>query len=205
MPAPHCSVVSFFCFPGIASPHFPHSPLATWPHLSTLGPALFLPAILFSLPFKVEFNTTSFLVLSLTYLGRVHYFWCNGPIVDHSTFAFIFIIYCDYIYIYTHIYVSVQFSSVAQPCPALCNPMDYSMSGFPAHHQFPELAQTYVHCVSDAIQPSHLLSSLSPPAFNPSQHQGLFQWVSSLHQVTEVLKLQLQYQSFQWVFSTGFL
>ena len=204
MPPPHCSVVSFFCFPGIASPHFPHSPLATWPHLSTLGPALFLPAILSSLPFKVEFNTTSFLVLSLTYLGRVHYFRCNGPIVDHSTFAFIFIIilWLCIFYIYIYIY---QFSSVAQLCPTLCDPMDYSMPGFPAHHQLPELAQTYVHWVSDAIQPSHPLSSPSHPAFNPFQHQGLFQWVSSLPQVTEVLKLQLQYQSFQWVFRTGFL
>ena len=118
MPPPHCSVVSFFCFPGIASPHFPHSPLATWPHLSTLGPALFLPAILSSLPFKVEFNTTSFLVLSLTYLGRVHYFRCNGPIVDHSTFAFIFIIILWLCIFYIYIYISVQFS---------CSAMSYSL------------------------------------------------------------------------------
>ena len=93
--------------------------------------------------------------------------------------------------------LSVQFSSVAQSCPTLCNPMDCSTPGLPVHHQLPELAQAHVHQVGDAIQPSHLLSSPSPPAFNPSQHQGLFQWVSSSHQVAKVLELQLQPQSFQ--------
>ena len=77
---------------------------------------------------------------------------------------------------------SLQFSSVTQLCPALCNPMDCSMPGFPVYHQLPELTQTHVHQVGDAIQPSHSLSSLSPPAFNLTQHQGLFIWVSSLHQ-----------------------
>ena len=70
---------------------------------------------------------------------------------------------------------SVQFSSVTQPCPTLCNPMNRSTPGLPVHHQLPELTQTHVHRVSDAIQPSHPLSSPSPPAPNPSQHQGLFQ------------------------------
>ena len=74
------------------------------------------------------------------------------------------------------------------------------MPGFPVHCQLPELAQTLVHWVGDAIQPSYLLSSPSPPAFNPSQHQSLFQWVSSSHQVAKVLELQLQQQSFQWIF-----
>ena len=73
---------------------------------------------------------------------------------------------------------SVQFSSVTQSCPALRNPMDYSMPGFPVHHHLPELAQTHVHWASNAIQPSHPLSSPSP-AFSLPQHQGLFQWVSS--------------------------
>ena len=68
----------------------------------------------------------------------------------------------------------VQFSSVAQLCPTHCDPMDCSTPGFPVHHQLPKLAQTHVHRVGHAIQPSHLLSSPSPPAFNPSQHQGLF-------------------------------
>ena len=70
---------------------------------------------------------------------------------------------------------SPKFSSVTQSCLSDCNPMDCSMPGFPVHHQLPELAQTHGHQVSDAIKPSHPLSSPSPPAFNPSQHQGLFQ------------------------------
>ena len=69
---------------------------------------------------------------------------------------------------------SVQFSSVAQLCPTLCNPMNWSMTGLPVHHQLPEFSQTRVYRVSDAIQPSHPLSSPSPPAPNPSQHQSLF-------------------------------
>ena len=76
--------------------------------------------------------------------------------------------------------------------------MDCSMPGFPVHHQLPELAQTHVHWVGDAIQPSHPLFSPSPPAFNLSQHQSLFKWISSSHQVAKVLEFQLQYQSFQW-------
>ena len=96
-------------------------------------------------------------------------------------------------------------SSVTQVCPTLCNPMDCSTPGLPVHHHLPELAQTHVHWVSDAIQPSHPLSSPSPPAPNPSQHQGLFQWVSSLYQVAKGLELQLQHQSFQWIFRTDFL
>ena len=74
-----------------------------------------------------------------------------------------------------------QFSSIAQSCPAPCDPMDCSMPGFPVPHQVPELVQTYLHRVGDAIQPNHPLSSPSPPVPNPSQNQGLFQWVSSLH------------------------
>ncbi|CAI9175830.1 unnamed protein product [Rangifer tarandus platyrhynchus] len=80
---------------------------------------------------------------------------------------------------------SVQFGSVAQSCPTLCDPMDCSTPGFPVHHQLPELAQTHVHRVDDAIQPFHLLSSASPPAFNLSQHQGLFQGISSSHLVAK--------------------
>ena len=72
-------------------------------------------------------------------------------------------------------HLSVQFSSVAQSCPTLCQPMNHSMPGLPVHHQLPEFTQTHVHRVSDAIQPSHPLSSRSPPAPNPSQHQRLFQ------------------------------
>ena len=99
---------------------------------------------------------------------------------------------------------SVQFSSVAQ-CPTLCDPVDCSRPGIPVHHQLLEFTQTHVHWVGDVIQPSHPLSSPSSPTFNLSQHQGLFKWVSSSHQVAKVLELQLQHQSFQWIFRTDFL
>ena len=98
---------------------------------------------------------------------------------------------------------TAQFSSVTQSCPTLCNPMDCSMPGLPVHHQIPELAQTHVHRVDDAIQPSHPLSS--PSAFNLSQNQDLFQGVSSSHQMAKVLEFQLQHQSFQWIFITDCL
>ena len=78
----------------------------------------------------------------------------------------------------------------------LCDPMDCSTPGFPILHHLLELAHTHVHWVGDAIQPSHPLSSPSPPAFNLSQHQGLFKWVSSSHQVARILEFQLQHQSF---------
>ena len=98
-----------------------------------------------------------------------------------------------------------QFSSVAQSCLTFCNPMYCSTPGLPVHHQLLEFIETHVHWVSDAIQPSHPLSSPSFPAFNLSQHQGLFKWVSFLHQVAQVLKFHLQHQSFQWIFRTDFL
>ena len=101
--------------------------------------------------------------------------------------------------------ITSSFSSLIQSCPTNCNPMHCSTPGFPVHHQLPELAQTHVHGVGDAIQPSHPLSSLSPPAFNLSQHQDFFHWVSSSHQVAKVLEFQLQHQSFQWMFRTDFL
>ena len=87
---------------------------------------------------------------------------------------------------------SVQFSSVAQSCPTLCDPMNRSMPGLLVHHQLPEFTQTHVHRVGDAIQPSHPLSSPSPPAPNPSQHQSLFQWVNSSYGVAKVLEFQLK-------------
>ena len=93
----------------------------------------------------------------------------------------------------------IQFSSVTQSCPILCDPMNRSIPGLPVHHQLPESTQNHVHWVGDAIQPSHPLSFPSPPALNRSQHQGLFKWVSSSHQVAKVLELQLQNQSYQWI------
>ena len=101
--------------------------------------------------------------------------------------------------------ISFRFSS-AQLCPTLCNPMDCSTPGFPVHHQLLALTQTHVQRVGDAIQPSHPLPSpCLPPALNLSQYQGLFKWVSSLHQVAKVLEFQLQHQSFQWTFRIDFL
>ena len=100
---------------------------------------------------------------------------------------------------------AVQFSSVAQSCPTLCDPMNRSTPGLPVHHQLLEFTQTHVHLVGDAIQPSHPLSSPSPPALNLSQHRGSLKWVSSSHQVAKVLEFQLQNQSFQWIFRTDLL
>ena len=96
-----------------------------------------------------------------------------------------------------------KFSS-AQSCPTLWDPMDCSTPGLPVHHQLLEFSQTHVHWVGDAIQPSHPLLSPSP-AFNLSQHQGLFKWVSSSRHMARLLEFQLQHQSFQWIFRTDFL
>ena len=93
--------------------------------------------------------------------------------------------------------------SVTKWCLTLSNPMDCSMPGLPVHHQLPEFIQTHVHWTGDAIQPSHPLSSPSRLAFSLSQHQGLFRWLSSSHQVAKVLEFQRK--SLQWIFRTDFL
>ena len=98
-----------------------------------------------------------------------------------------------------------QFSSVQLSCLTLCNTMNCSMPGLPVHHQLPEPTQTRVHWVDDVFQLSHPLSSPSPPALKLSQHQGLFKWVRSSHQVAKVLEFQLQHQSLQWTPRTDFL
>ena len=123
-----------------------------------------------------------------------------------------FMFYIALLFTFTHthwvilIFSSFQFwSSVAQSCPTLCDPMNHSTPGLPVHHQFPESNQTQVHWVGDAIQPSYPLSSPSPPALNLSQHQGLFKRGSSSHQVAKGLKFQLQHQSFQWTPRTELL
>ena len=110
---------------------------------------------------------------------------------------------CESLYsiLVTYIISSVQ----SLNCVQLFETHGLQHAGFPVHHQLPELAQTHVHQVGDAIQPSHPLSTHSPPAFNLSQHQGLFKWVSSLHQVAKVLEFQFQHQSFQLIFRTNFL
>ena len=99
----------------------------------------------------------------------------------------------------------IQFGSVAQSCLTVCDPMNGRTPGLPVHHQLTEFTQTHVHWVGDTIQPSHPLSSPSPPALNLSQHQGLFSWVSSSHQVAKVLEFQLQHQSLQWTPRTDLL
>jgi len=104
--------------------------------------------------------------------------------------------------VYCH---STYFSSVIQSCLNLCDTMNCSTPGIPVHHQLPESTQTHVHWVGDAIQPSNPLSSPSSPALNLSQHQGIFQWVSSSHQVAKGLEFQLQHQSFQWTPRTDLL
>ena len=115
---------------------------------------------------------------------------------DHTTVHFFFLSFC---WVLRFLCIgSVQFSSVTQSYLTLCYPMDCSTPGLPVYHQLPESTQTHVHWVVDAIQSSHPLPSPSPPALNLSQHQGLFKWVSSSHQVTKVLEFQLQHQSFQW-------
>ena len=111
-----------------------------------------------------------------------------------------------YIHIFIHTHISsFQFSSVAQSCPTLHNPMNRSTPGLPVHHQLLEFTHTHAHRAGDAIQPSHPLSSPSPPAPNPSQHQSLFQWVNYSHEVANVLEFQLQHQSFQWTLRTDLL
>ena len=111
--------------------------------------------------------------------------------------------------IYTHVYNFMfwfYYFVVVQSltsCSTLCDLMDGGTTGFPVLHHLPKLVQTHVHWVSDAIQPSHPLSPSSPFAFNPSQHQGLLQWVGSLHQVAKIL--ELQHQSSKWIFRVDFL
>ena len=131
--------------------------------------------------------------------------WLCAFIMVHLSHPYITAAKAIALTIQTFVSNNVQFSSVAQSCPTLCDPMNRSMPGFPLHQQHSEPTQTHVYWVSDAIQPSHPLLFSFPPAFNPSQHQGLFKWVSSSHQVAKVLEFQLQHQSFQWIFRTDFL
>jgi len=111
-----------------------------------------------------------------------------------------FVFWSDSLYLQECFWLSVQLLSHVQ----LLRPIDCSTPGLPVHHQHPEFTQTHVHWIGDTIQPSHPLSSPSP-AFNLSQHQGLFKWVSSSHQVAKVLEFWLQYQSFQWTLRTDLL
>ena len=115
--------------------------------------------------------------------------WCTGMTLRDGSHPICFISRGDYYWCWT-IANSVQFSSVAQLCLTLCDPRDCSMPGLPVHHQLPELTQTHVHWVGDAIQASHPLVSPSPPAFNLSQHQGLYKW--AIHCTTSLILTCLQ-------------
>ena len=101
--------------------------------------------------------------------------------------------------------LTIWFSTVPRSCPTLWDPMNHSTPHLPVLHQLQEITQTHVHRVSDAIQPSHPLSSPSPPVPKPPKHQRFFQWANSSHEVAKVLEFQLQHQSFQWIFRTDFL
>ena len=125
--------------------------------------------------------------------------WCHptisAPVIPFSSrFQFF---QCASLFKWVSSSHSVQFSSLSQSCPTLCDPMNCSIPGLPVHHQLTEFTQTHIHRAGDAIQPSHPLSSPSPPSPNPSKHQSLFQWVNSSHEVAKVLEFQLQHHSFQ--------
>ena len=128
-----------------------------------------------------------FLITTLTWVYCKYFYHLD-------LFAFIFMYFLVFNLIERRYYVvifSIQFSSVTQLCPTLCDPMNCSTPALPVNHQLLEFIQTHVHRVGDAIQPSHPLPSPSPPAPNPSQHQSLFQWVNSLPEVAKVLEFQL--------------
>ena len=133
--------------------------------------------------------------------GLVVACWWAGGTECSSTYMGSFERGHHYLHYLHHSFSSVQSLSRVW----LCNPLDCSTPGLPVHHQLPELPQTHVHWVGDAIQPSHPLSSPSPPAFNLSQHQGLFQWVGSSIQLAKVLEILPQHQSLQLIFRVDFL
>ena len=146
--------------------------------------------VISSCPLKENEKSGVLPVYHTAYLFCLHFYF----ILNYSWFIALRFGWTAQWLSYTH----VQFSSIAQSCPPLCYPMGCSTPGLPVYHQLPEFTQTHVHWVGDAIQPSHPLLTPSSPALNLSQHQSLFKWVSSLHQVAKVLEFQLQYQSFQW-------
>ena len=129
-----------------------------------------------------------FLYFFINFLYKCIYIWWY-----HPTF---------YLFFYA---ISVQFGSVTQLCLTLCDPMKCSTPGLHIHHKLSEGTKTHIYLVGDAIQPSHCMSTPSPPALNRSQNQSLFKWISSLHHVAKVFEFQLQHQSFQWTPRTDLL
>ena len=147
---------------------------------------------------------SQFLDITISAAPSIHMAWVL-PCKAQMMMTEAFVVPSSWLLCPPHQFSSVQSNRTDSVCPALCNPMDCSTPGLPVHHQLPEFIQTHVHRVGDAIQPSHPLSSPSPPALNLSQHKGLFKWVSSSHQVAKVLEFQLQHQSSLWVFRTDLL
>ena len=142
-------------------------------------------------------QTKSILTLSLPIRPSSH-FILRSWIKVHKTFHYTL---NSFIYFLLNFWSDLCYCCpVTQSSPILCDPMDRSMPGLPVSHHLPEFAQVHVHCISDAIQPSHLLMPSSPPALHFSKHQGLFQWVGCSHQMTKILELQIWHQSFQRVF-----
>ena len=142
---------------------------------------------------KPEFTLLSFCPMRLLYysLRTLHFWYFWWPNVGGGVrFAPHQTLLCNTSWA-SYKFSSVQFSSFAQSCSTLCDPMNQSMPGLPVHHHLLEFTQTHIHRLGDAIQPSHPLLSPFPPAPNPSQHQSLFQWVSSSHEVAKVLEFQL--------------
>ena len=158
------------------------------------------------------------MVLTFTYIEFFHLYSYHlaqvttiSSLEDYNTIAFLYSYFYPIllkkkqleIFLFkNNLFIEIHCCSLAKSCLTLCNPMDCSTPGFPVLHYLPEFAQIHVCWVSDAIQSSHSLSPPSP-ALNNSQHQGLFQWISSLHQVTKVLELQRQF--YQWIFRVDFL
>ena len=129
-----------------------------------------------------------FLNINLFHIKRL---WWHGVTTVIQNYMFIMHINSHMNIISKEIMNNRVFSSVTQSCLTLCDPKNHSTLGLPVHHQLPESTQTHVHWVTGAIQPFRPLSSPSPPALNPSQHQSLFQWVNSSHEVAKVLEFQL--------------
>ena len=153
-------------------------------------------------------NSPTLLLFSLLHNSKWHRhsFGCSSQILESLlTPLFSHTLHSICLQILYHFLHNIQFSSVTHSDPILGNPMHCSTPGLFVHCQLPEFTPAHVHWVGDAIQPSHPLLAPSPPAFSLSQDQGLFKWVSSLHQVAKGLEFQLQHQSFQWIFRTDFL
>ena len=184
--------------------------------LNSLHPHQYLVLFIFSI-FAIFMGRKFYFIIVLIWISLItskfeHFFTYSSLMTVN--WLFLSFVYFRFVHVKCNLYANllndfsnlmIQFSSVTQSGLTLCDPLNCSTPGLPVHHQPPEFTQTHIHRVGDAIQPFHLLSSPSPPAINLSQHQGLFKWVNSSHQVAKVLEFQLQHQSFQWTPRTDLL